>query len=80
MWWSTARRALGAGVRVSPFATIGMPPQDLKYKGEPTGAARSARAPWCANTSTIHRASVGGAGVTRVGAGLHDHGDRPCRA
>lgn len=27
---------LGAGVRVFPFATIGMAPQDLKYKGEPT--------------------------------------------
>jgi UDP-N-acetylglucosamine acyltransferase len=27
---------LGAGVKVAPFATIGLPPQDLKYKGEPT--------------------------------------------
>ena len=27
---------LGAGVKVFPFATVGMAPQDLKYKNEPT--------------------------------------------
>jgi UDP-N-acetylglucosamine acyltransferase len=58
---------LGAGVKVFPFATIGMAPQDLKYKGQPTrcevGAGTLIR-----EGATIHRASVGGGGVTRVGA------------
>ncbi|MBX9699293.1 MAG: acyl-ACP--UDP-N-acetylglucosamine O-acyltransferase [Acetobacteraceae bacterium] len=59
---------LGAGVRVLPFAAIGTPPQDVKYRGEPT------RCEVGANTLvregvTIHRASVGGGGVTTVGAG-----------
>ncbi len=59
---------LGRGVRVFPFATIGMAPQDLKYKGEPTrceiGAGTLVR-----EGATVHRGSVGGDGVTTVGAG-----------
>lgn len=58
---------LGAGVKVFPFATIGMAPQDLKYKDQPTrcevGAGTLIR-----EGATIHRASVGGGGVTKVGA------------
>lgn len=59
---------LGAGVQVLAFAAIGTPPQDLKYKGERT------RCEVGDNTlvregATIHRASVGGSGLTRVGAG-----------
>lgn len=58
---------LGAGVKVFPFATIGMAPQDLKYKNEPTrceiGAGTLLR-----EGATVHRASVGGTGVTTVGA------------
>jgi UDP-N-acetylglucosamine acyltransferase len=57
---------LGRGVRVLPFAAIGTPPQDTKYRGEPTrcevGAGTLVR-----EGVTIHRASVGGDGVTRVG-------------
>ena len=57
---------LGPGVRVLPFAAIGTPPQDVKYRGEPTrcevGAGTLVR-----EGATIHRASVGGGGVTRVG-------------
>lgn len=59
---------LGRGVRVFPFATIGMAPQDLKYRGEATrceiGAGTLVR-----EGVTVHRASVGGGGVTTVGAG-----------
>ena len=59
---------IGAGTRILPFAAIGTPPQDTKYKGEPTrtevGAACLIR-----EGATIHRASVGGSGVTRVGDG-----------
>lgn len=57
---------LGAGVRVLPFAAIGTPPQDTKYRGEPTrcevGAGTLVR-----EGVTVHRASIGGGGVTRVG-------------
>jgi UDP-N-acetylglucosamine acyltransferase len=58
---------LGAGVRVSPFATIGLPPQDLKYKNEPTGVTIGART-HVREHATIHRGSVGGAGMTVIGA------------
>jgi UDP-N-acetylglucosamine acyltransferase len=58
---------IGAGVRVFPFATLGMAPQDLKYRDEPTrceiGAGTLVR-----EGVTVHRASVGGDGVTVVGA------------
>lgn len=30
------RTAVGAGTVIYPFAVIGLPPQDLKYKGEPS--------------------------------------------
>jgi UDP-N-acetylglucosamine acyltransferase len=57
---------IGPGVKVWPFATIGLPPQDLKYRGEPTrveiGAGTQIR-----EHATIHRGSVGGHGVTRIG-------------
>ena len=58
---------LGAGVKVFPFATIGMAPQDLKYKNEPTRCEIGARTQ-IREHATIHRGSVGGDGVTRVGA------------
>jgi UDP-N-acetylglucosamine acyltransferase len=58
---------LGAGVKVSPFATIGLPPQDLKYKGEPTGVSIGARTQ-IREHATIHRGSTGGDGWTRIGA------------
>lgn len=61
------RARLGAGVRVSPFATIGLPPQDLKYKGEPTGVIVGANT-HVREHATIHRGSTGGDGFTRIGA------------
>jgi UDP-N-acetylglucosamine acyltransferase len=59
---------IGASVRVLPFASLGTPPQDTKYRGEPTGLEVGART-LVREGVTIHRASVGGDGVTRVGAG-----------
>ncbi|MBL6077311.1 acyl-ACP--UDP-N-acetylglucosamine O-acyltransferase [Belnapia sp. T18] len=59
---------IGAGSRILPFASIGTPPQDTKYKGEPTRCELGART-LVREGCTIHRASVGGAGVTSVGAG-----------
>ncbi|HVG27867.1 MAG TPA: acyl-ACP--UDP-N-acetylglucosamine O-acyltransferase [Acidobacteriaceae bacterium] len=59
---------LGDGCEVHPFAAVGISPQDLKYKGEPTrcevGAGTVIR-----ESVTISRGTVGGGGVTRVGAG-----------
>jgi UDP-N-acetylglucosamine acyltransferase len=50
-----------------PFSSIGFPPQDLKYKGEPTkliiGSNNIVR-----EYVTIHRASVGGDETTVVGS------------
>jgi UDP-N-acetylglucosamine acyltransferase len=57
---------LGAGTILYPFASVGLPPQDLKYRGEPTrceiGAGTQIR-----EHCTIHRGTATGAGVTRVG-------------
>lgn len=58
---------LGAGVKVFPFATIGLPPQDLKYRGQPTRVEIGPRTQIREHV-TIHRGSVGGEGVTRIGA------------
>lgn len=57
---------LGPGVRVMPFATIGLPPQDVKYRGEPTRVEIGPRT-LVREHATIHRGSVGG-GLTRIGA------------
>ena len=50
-----------------PFGSIGLPPQDLKYAGEPTllemGDRNRVR-----EYVTINRGTVGGGGVTRVGS------------
>jgi UDP-N-acetylglucosamine acyltransferase len=59
--------ALGSGNRVFPFASIGLAPQDLKYRGEPSRLVIGDR-----NTFrefvTIHRGTEGGGGVTRIGS------------
>ncbi|NKC30421.1 acyl-ACP--UDP-N-acetylglucosamine O-acyltransferase [Roseomonas sp. BU-1] len=61
------RVRIGAGAKVFPFATIGLPPQDLKYKGEPTGVVIGPRTQIREHV-TIHRGSTGGEGMTRIGA------------
>ncbi len=61
------RVRLGAGVKVFPFATIGLAPQDLKYRGEPTGVEIGPRTQ-VREHATIHRGSTGGDGLTRIGA------------
>ncbi len=58
---------IGPEVLVYPFCTIGLPPQDLKYKGEPTETLIGARTQ-IREHCTIHRGTVTGTGVTRVGA------------
>jgi len=67
---------VGAETRIYPFATVGMAPQDLKYKGEPTRCEVGARCQIREHV-TIHRGTVTGSGLTRVGdecllmAGVH---------
>jgi UDP-N-acetylglucosamine acyltransferase len=60
------RLEIGPGCTVHPFAYLGQPPQDMKYKNEDTAAKIGAN-----NTIreyvTVHRASVDGDGLTEVG-------------
>jgi len=60
------RTRLGEGVKLWPFATVGLAPQDLKYKGEPTQTEVGARTQVREHV-TIHRGTVTGTGITRVG-------------
>ena len=57
---------IGKNNRIAPFASIGQPPQDLKYKGEPTkveiGDGNIIR-----EYVTINCGTVNGRGVTFVG-------------
>lgn len=59
---------LGSNNRIFPFASIGMGPQDISYKGEPTrlevGDNNEIR-----EFVTIHRGTVKGGGLTTVGSG-----------
>src|SRR5580698_6701880 len=58
---------LGPGVEVGPFCTVGLAPQDLKYKDEPTRCEIGART-LVREHCTIHRGTATGVGVTRVGS------------
>jgi UDP-N-acetylglucosamine acyltransferase len=70
------RTRIGARNVFHPFCAVGVSPQDLKYKGEPTelemGDGNTIR-----ECVTISRGTVGGGGVTRIGsncllmAGVH---------
>lgn len=58
---------IGSRNRIFPFAVVGMMPQDLKYHGEPTrlemGDNNQVR-----EYVTIHRGTMTGTGVTRIGS------------
>ena len=58
---------LGRGVKIASFACVGVAPQDLKYRNEPTrvtvGDETDIR-----EYVTISRGTVGGGGLTSVGA------------
>lgn len=58
---------IGAGTTVFPFATIGLAPQDLKYRGEPTRTEVGDRTQIREHV-TIHRGTATGRGVTSVGS------------
>ena len=57
---------IGENCTIYPFTSIGLPPQDLKYKGEKTGV-RIGNNNTIREYTTIHRASVGGHGLTTIG-------------
>jgi UDP-N-acetylglucosamine acyltransferase len=57
---------VGDETEVYPFASIGMPPQDLKYKGEPTRLDIGQRNIF-REFVTIHRGTAGGGGRTTIG-------------
>lgn len=58
---------IGANNRVFPFTTLGLEPQDLKFKGEKTrleiGNNNVIR-----ESVTIHRGTPGGGGITSIGS------------
>lgn len=57
---------IGGGSQIYPFASVGQPPQDLKYEGEETRLVVG-----CRNIIreyvTMNRGTVGGGGLTAVG-------------
>ncbi len=57
---------IGSGCTLYPFVTVGLAPQDLKYRGE---ATRTEIGAGCVLREhvTVHRGTVTGAGLTRVG-------------
>ena len=60
--------SIGDGTQVFPYASIGLAPQDLKYKGEATRVEIGARNIF-REFVTIHRGTAGGGGLTRIGDG-----------
>jgi UDP-N-acetylglucosamine acyltransferase len=63
----SGRTTLGARNVIHPFTSIGIPPQDLKYQGEPTrtevGDDNTIR-----ECVTISRGTTKGGGITRLGS------------
>jgi UDP-N-acetylglucosamine acyltransferase len=62
------RTTVGAGTRIFPFASIGHPPQDLKYKGEPS-TLTIGRNCMIREGVTMNPGTEGGGMMTSVGDG-----------
>src|SRR5687768_10062714 len=60
------RTVIGEGTHVFPFVSIGLPAQDLKYKGEPS-ETRIGRRNMIREFVTIHRGTAGGGMLTQTG-------------
>ena len=60
------KTSVGDKTRIFPFVSIGLAPQDLKYKGEPT-ATEIGKRNHIREFVTIHRGTAGGGGLTRIG-------------
>jgi len=62
----SGRTNVGAGTQIYPFASIGTPPQDLKYQGEKTRLHIGENC--CIREHvTINPGTKGGGGLTRIG-------------
>ncbi len=78
----TGHTVLGARNLIGSFATVGMPPQDIHYRNEPTrveiGDDNQIR-----EYASIHRGTPQGGGVTRIGNGCllmaYTHVAHDCR-
>jgi UDP-N-acetylglucosamine acyltransferase len=57
---------IGDGNEIFPFASIGLIPQDLKFRGEPTKLVIGDRNVF-REFVTVHRGTAGGGGLTEVG-------------
>ena len=57
---------IGDHTEIYPFASIGLAPQDLKYRGEPTRLVIGQHNVF-REFVTIHRGTAGGGGVTTIG-------------
>ena len=60
------RTFIGDDTRIFPFVSIGLPPQDLKFKGETSGTEIGRRTV-IREFATIHRGTSGGGGLTKIG-------------
>jgi UDP-N-acetylglucosamine acyltransferase len=60
------RTIIGEETHVFPFVSIGLPAQDLKYKGEPS-ETRVGRRNHIREFVTIHRGTAGGGMLTQIG-------------
>jgi len=60
------RAHLGDETHVFPFASVGLAPQDLKYRGEPS-ETRVGRRCRLREFVTVHRGTEGGGMLTRIG-------------
>ncbi|MBF0461865.1 MAG: acyl-ACP--UDP-N-acetylglucosamine O-acyltransferase [Magnetococcales bacterium] len=57
---------IGEGSRICNFTSIGQPPQDIHYAGEPTRVEIGQQC-WIREFVSIHRGTASGGGLTRVG-------------
>ncbi|WP_428532417.1 acyl-ACP--UDP-N-acetylglucosamine O-acyltransferase [Rhodopila sp.] len=57
---------IGEDAQLFPFCTVGLAPQDMKYRDEPTACEIGART-LVREHCTVHRGTATGVGVTRVG-------------
>ena len=60
------RTTVGEDTHFFPFVSVGLAPQDLKYRGEPA-ETRVGRRCQVREFVTVHRGTEGGGGLTRVG-------------
>lgn len=64
----SGRTKIGPGTEIYPFASVGSPPQDLKYKGEPSELTIGAKTVIREHV-TLNPGTEGGGMITRVGDG-----------